>query len=45
MISVLILPLILGINGIWLAVTAAEVMALAVTVTFLIKYRNKYHYA
>ena len=44
-ISVLILPLILGINGIWLAVTAAEVMALAVTVTFLIKYRNKYHYA
>ena len=44
-ISVLILPLILGINGIWLAVTAAEIMALAVTVTFLIKYRNKYHYA
>ena len=44
-ISVLILPLILGINGIWLAVTAAEVMALAVTVTFLIKYRNRYHYA
>ena len=44
-ISVLILPLILGINGIWLAVTAAEVMALAVTVTFLIKYRKRYHYA
>ena len=44
-IAVLILPIILGINGIWLAVTAAELMALAVTITFLIKNRNRYHYA
>ena len=42
---VLLLPLILGIDGVWLAVTTAEVLTLVVTVTFLIKKRNVYHYA
>lgn len=43
--AVLILPAILGINGIWSAVSAAELLTLCVTVSFLIWQRNKYHYA
>lgn len=42
---VLALPLLLGIDGIWLAVTVAELLALAVTVCFLVVKRKKYHYA
>lgn len=41
---VLLLPLILGIDGIWLAVAAAEVLTLAVTVTFFIRKKAVYHY-
>ena len=40
-----ILPLILGINGLWLAVVFAEILALIVSVTFFIKNRKKYQYA
>lgn len=42
---VLILPLIFGIDGVWLAVTAAEAMTLVVTITFFVCKKNKYHYA
>lgn len=42
--AVLILPIILGIDGIWLAVVVAEVLALMVTVICLIKNKNRYHY-
>lgn len=41
---VLVLPAIFGIDGIWLAVTVAELLALAVTVCFLVGKRKKYHY-
>ncbi|MBC5648526.1 MATE family efflux transporter [Christensenella tenuis] len=43
--AVLILPLLLGVNGIWLAVVAAEALALAVTISFLAAKRKRYHYA
>lgn len=42
--SVAVLPILLGLDGIWLAVVAAELMALAVTVVFFAKMRNRYHY-
>lgn len=42
--AVLILPKIFGIDGIWLAITAAEVISMIITVIFIIKLRNKYHY-
>lgn len=42
--AVLILPLLFGIDGIWLSITAAELAALAVTIFFLIKNKKKYHY-
>lgn len=43
--SVLVLPLLLGIDGIWLAIVAAELLALVVTVVFFITKKKRYHYA
>lgn len=43
-IAVLILPMILGIDGIWMAIIAAELMSLAVTIAFLINKKKVYHY-
>lgn len=42
--AVLILPLMLGVDGIWLAVTCAEALALIVSAAFLISKRKKYNY-
>lgn len=42
--AVLILPELLGLDGIWLSVVAAEVFALAVTSALLIKMRGRYRY-
>lgn len=42
---VLVLPVFFGIDGIWLAIVVAELLALIVTVLFLVKKRKKYHYA
>lgn len=42
--AVLIFPLIWDIDGIWLSIVAAEVMAVAVTAVFLVWKRKKYHY-
>ncbi len=43
--AVLILPLLLGIDGIWWAVTLSEVMACLISTVFLVVKRKKYHYA
>ena len=42
--SVLILPIFLDVDGIWWAITAAEVFAFLISVTFLLAKRGKYHY-
>lgn len=42
--AVLIFPLILGIDGIWISIVAAELMAAIVTSLFLVAKRKKYHY-
>ena len=39
-----VLPLILGVNGIWLATPAAELMALALSAFMFFKYRKRYNY-
>ena len=41
---VLVLPMILDIEGVWLAVTAAELAALAVTVYMFVTKDQKFHY-
>lgn len=43
--AVMILPELLGTDGIWLSVAAAECASLAVSVFFFVKMRKKYHYA
>jgi putative MATE family efflux protein len=42
--AVLILPVIFDIDGVWLSVTAAEILATAVTFLFLFGMRRKYKY-
>ena len=42
--AVLLLPALLGLNGIWWAVTAAEGLALVVSVAFIVGKRKQYHY-
>lgn len=42
--AVLLLPLLWGLNGIWAATAAAELLAVAVTAAFLVGKRRKYHY-
>lgn len=41
---VLILPILLDIDGIWLSVVIAELLSLLVTVFCIFRYRNRYHY-
>lgn len=41
---ILILPELIGLNGIWLAIVAAELLALVVTIICLVKNRSRYHY-
>lgn len=43
-IFVLILPIFLGIDGIWLSIIVAEVASVSVTAMFMIKMKKKYNY-
>ncbi len=42
---VLILPVFFQLDGVWMAIVTAELLALFVTSAFLVKKRGKYHYA
>lgn len=42
--AVMILPVFMGINGVWISVVAAEFMAVILGDVFLIGKRNRYHY-
>ena len=42
--AVLLLPLVLGEEGIWCSVLVAELMATALTAVFMVKLRGKHHY-
>lgn len=44
MLSVLILPEFFGLNGIWWAITIAEVCAFFISLSFLFAKRKRYHY-
>lgn len=44
MLSVLILPIFFGLDGIWWAVAVAELFAFLFSVSFLFAKRKKYHY-
>lgn len=42
--AVWVLPKLIGVNGIWISIPLAELMALAVTGYFLITKKEQYHY-
>ena len=42
--SVLILPIFLGVDGLWGANVAAEIFAFVISLAFLVANRKKYHY-
>lgn len=45
LVALLVLPQVLGVNGVWLAVPVAEVLAAGVSALFLLWGRKKYGYA
>ena len=44
MAAVLLLPMVLGLDGIWNAVAVAEILTMFVTITLLVRQRKRYHY-
>ncbi|MEG1241069.1 MAG: MATE family efflux transporter, partial [Oscillospiraceae bacterium] len=44
LLAILILPLVMEVNGIWLAVPLAELLTLFVSLIYLVKLRDVYHY-
>lgn len=42
--SVVLLPIIIGVDGIWWAISIAEVLAFVISLIFVITKRKKYHY-
>ncbi len=42
--TVLLLPLVWGIDGVWLSIIVAEVMAVVLSAIFLVAKKNRYHY-
>lgn len=42
--AVLLLPLIWGIDGVWISIVIAEIMAVIISALFLAAKRKKYHY-
>lgn len=43
--AIMVLPAILGMDGIWMAIVIAELLSLFVSIIFLITQRKRYHYA
>ena len=42
--SILLLPLVIGANGIWLAVPMAEALTIIMAIVYIIKLKTHYHY-
>ena len=45
LVGLLLLPLFLDVNGVWLAVPFAELLCCGLSLLFLLRNREKYHYA
>ena len=42
--ALLLLPMVFGLDGIWWAIAVSELAALILTVFFIVKYKDRYHY-
>lgn len=38
------LPLLISVNGVWLAISIAEILACIVSLLYIIKHKRRYHY-
>lgn len=45
LLTVLLLPSLLGVDGVWFSIVVAEALALTATAGFLVAKRERYHYA
>lgn len=45
LVAILVLPQLMGVDGIWLAIPFAELMALIVSIFFMIRLKSVYNYA
>ena len=43
-IAVIVLPIIFGLDGIWVSVSVAELAGMIITMIFVVKLKGKYHY-
>ena len=44
LLSMLLLPLVFDVNGIWLAVPLAELLTMGVSIFYFVRLRKVYHY-
>ena len=42
--AVVLLPMLWGIDGVWISIVVAEIMAVVFSVIFLVAKRERYHY-
>lgn len=42
--AIILLPIFIGVDGMWLAIPTAEILALMVSLFFIIKEKNRYNY-
>lgn len=45
LVAVVLLPALLGLDGIWLAITLAELLSIGMSAVRFVAQRGKYHYA
>lgn len=45
LVTVILLPMVMGVDGVWVAIIVAESLAMVVTFWFLHRHREHYHYA
>ena len=43
--AVMLLPIFFGLDGIWFAIVAAELISMILTIFCFVKFRKRYHYA
>ncbi|RGD74514.1 MATE family efflux transporter [Anaerofustis stercorihominis] len=42
--AIILLPLVIGVDGLWLAIPIAEVLALIISITCIVKQKDRYNY-
>ena len=42
--TVMILPIFMGLDGIWLSSVASEIIAIIITISFILAFRKRYNY-